>query len=169
MNSRPQKTDTKKTAGLEFSGSPQMKFTKRFDNQFAEVVRMIHEARYNAIKSVNTELVKLYWSIGEYISKKIISAEWGDAVVDNLAKYIQANHPRQTERIWIRRRAQEALSGQLHPLEFLRLILEDEKLSRKDRAAKALTTRARFRFKADLEDWDQTFDREKLDKKQTKS
>jgi hypothetical protein len=37
------------------------------------------------------------------------------------------------------RRAQEALSGQLHPLEFLRLILEDEKLSRKDRAAKALT------------------------------
>lgn len=57
------------------------------------------------------------------------------------------------------RRAQEALSGQLHPLEFLRLILEDESLSRKDRAAKALTTRARFRFRADLEDWDQTFDR----------
>lgn len=57
------------------------------------------------------------------------------------------------------RRAQEALSGQLHPLEFLRLVLEDELLSRKDRAAKALTTRARFRFKADLEDWDQTFDR----------
>lgn len=57
------------------------------------------------------------------------------------------------------RRAQEALSGQLHPLEFLRLILEDEKLSRKDRAAKALTTKARFRFKADIEDWDQTFDR----------
>jgi len=57
------------------------------------------------------------------------------------------------------RRAEEALSGQLHPLEFLRLILEDELLSRKDRAAKALTTRARFRFKADLEDWDQTFDR----------
>lgn len=57
------------------------------------------------------------------------------------------------------RRAQEALSGQLHPLEFLRLILEDERLSRKDRAAKALTTRARFRFRADLEDWDQTFDR----------
>lgn len=57
------------------------------------------------------------------------------------------------------RRAQEALSGQLHPLEFLRLILEDELLSRKDRAAKALTTRARFRFRADLEDWDQTFDR----------
>ncbi len=40
------------------------------------------------------------------------------------------------------RRAQEALSQQLHPLEFLRLILEDEALSRKDRTAKALTTKA---------------------------
>src|SRR3989338_1145020 len=36
------------------------------------------------------------------------------------------------------RRSEEALSQQLHPLEFLRLILEDEALSRKDRTAKAL-------------------------------
>lgn len=57
------------------------------------------------------------------------------------------------------RRAQTAVSGQLHPLEFLRLILEDELLSRKDRASKALTTKARFRFRADLEDWDLNFDR----------
>lgn len=57
------------------------------------------------------------------------------------------------------RRANEAVSGQLHPLEFLRLILEDELLSRKDRASKALTTRAHFRFQADLEDWDMNFER----------
>lgn len=57
------------------------------------------------------------------------------------------------------RRAQEAVSGQLHPLEFLRLVLEDELLSRKDRTSKMLVTKARFRFSADLEDWDQTFDR----------
>jgi len=69
-----------------------MKPAKRFDKQFSEVVRMIHQARYNAIKSVNAELVKLYWSIGEYISKKIADAEWGDAVVDQLADYIQTNH-----------------------------------------------------------------------------
>ena len=70
-----------------------MKPVKSFNKQFAEVVRMIHSARYNAIKSVNTELVQLYWTIGEYISKKIASAEWGDAVVDGLAEYIQENHP----------------------------------------------------------------------------
>ncbi|OIO72904.1 MAG: hypothetical protein AUJ85_09060 [Elusimicrobia bacterium CG1_02_37_114] len=70
-----------------------MKLIKRFDNQFAEVVKMIHQARYNAIKNVNTELVKLYWNIGEYISRKLESAEWGDAVVDHLADYIQIKHP----------------------------------------------------------------------------
>ncbi len=70
-----------------------MKLTKRFDKQFSEVVNMIHQARYNAIKSVNAELVKLYWNIGEYISKKIADAEWGDAVVDQLADYIQNSHP----------------------------------------------------------------------------
>ncbi len=57
------------------------------------------------------------------------------------------------------RRAQEAVSQQLHPLDFLRLILEDELLSRKDRASKMLTTRAKFRFTADLEDWDMSMDR----------
>lgn len=70
-----------------------MKLAKRFDRQFFEVVTMIQKARYNAIKSVNTELIKLYWSIGEYISGKIVSAEWGDAVVDQLADYIQNSHP----------------------------------------------------------------------------
>lgn len=55
------------------------------------------------------------------------------------------------------RRASEALSQQLHPLEFLRLVLEDEALSRKDRRARALITKAHFRFRADLEDWDLSF------------
>lgn len=57
------------------------------------------------------------------------------------------------------RRSQEAMSGQLHPLEFLRLILEEEILFRKNRTSKVLTTRAKFRFSADLEDWDMSFDR----------
>jgi len=70
-----------------------MKLAKGFTAQFSEVVKMIHQARYNAIKSVNAELVKLYWNIGEYISKKLSSAEWGDAVVNHLADYIQTKHP----------------------------------------------------------------------------
>jgi len=57
------------------------------------------------------------------------------------------------------RRAHEAQGQSLSHLEFLRLVLEDEVIQRKERTAKALTTRAKFRSLADLEDWDQTFDR----------
>lgn len=56
-------------------------------------------------------------------------------------------------------RANEALAQQLHPLEFLRLLLEEEVLHRKERLAKTLTTRAKFRQAVDLEDWDLSFDR----------
>lgn len=56
-------------------------------------------------------------------------------------------------------RSTEALAGSLHPLEFLRLILEDERQFRLDRTAKMLTTRAKFRSNAALEDWDHTHER----------
>lgn len=56
-------------------------------------------------------------------------------------------------------RANQAAGQGLSHLEFLRLVLEDEVLNRKERVAKALTTRAKFRSHVDLEDWDQSFDR----------
>lgn len=70
-----------------------MKVAPGSDNQFIEIVSMIKQSRYNAIKNVNSELVNLYWNIGEYISKKLETAEWGDAVVDGLAEHIQEKHP----------------------------------------------------------------------------
>jgi DNA replication protein DnaC len=57
-----------------------------------------------------------------------------------------------------KRAAQAAAQGLSH-VEFLRLILEDEQLQRKDRTAKTLTTKAKFRLQSNLEDWDQTIDR----------
>src|SRR5690606_25278768 len=59
----------------------------------------------------------------------------------------------------LERRAAEAVSQSLHPLEFLRLLLEDEILAKKDRVAKMLASRGRFRSNAELEDWDSTFER----------
>lgn len=56
-------------------------------------------------------------------------------------------------------RAAQAASQGLNHLEFLRLVLEDEVLQRKERVAKALTTKAKFRSLANLEDWDQSFER----------
>lgn len=70
-----------------------MKISREIGTHFSEVLTMIHQARYDAIKGVNAELIKLYWRIGEYISKKLETAEWGDAVVEQLADYIQNKNP----------------------------------------------------------------------------
>lgn len=60
---------------------------------FAEVVSLIEQARRRACLAVNTELVGLYWKVGEYISRKLETAEWGDGVVADLARHIQRHHP----------------------------------------------------------------------------
>jgi predicted nuclease of restriction endonuclease-like (RecB) superfamily len=54
---------------------------------------MIQSARGRALAAVNTVLVDLYWRIGEYISRKIEAATWGEGVVDELAGYIHRRHP----------------------------------------------------------------------------
>ena len=59
----------------------------------------------------------------------------------------------------VERRCEEALSENLHPTELVRLLLEDEKMARKEAVAKRLVTKAKFRTKLVLEDWDQNFDR----------
>ncbi len=53
------------------------------------------------------------------------------------------------------RRIEEAISASLHPAEFLKLVLEDEALARKNAYASSLTKRAKFRSQCDLENWDQ--------------
>lgn len=61
--------------------------------EFDEVLALIEAARRRAYQAVNTELVGLYWQLGEYISKKIASAEWGTGVVNELAATIARHHP----------------------------------------------------------------------------
>lgn len=63
------------------------------DADFAEVVRLIEAARQRAFQSTNTELINLYWRVGEYISHKIATATWGEAVVEQLAAFIRRRHP----------------------------------------------------------------------------
>lgn len=68
---------------------------QRSENEkiFAEVVGMIQSTRQNVIRVANTALIDLYWRVGEYLSLKIASAEWGDGVVRQLADYISRNFP----------------------------------------------------------------------------
>ena len=69
MSMAPKKPRRQSPAGPELVISPS-------PADFDEVVRMID----------------LYWNIGEYISRKIESAAWGEGVVDQLAAHIARTH-----------------------------------------------------------------------------
>ena len=63
------------------------------DNQFREVVLLIQSFRNNALRLINTSLIDLYWNLGEYISRRISTEEWGKSIVQKLADYIEENAP----------------------------------------------------------------------------
>jgi len=45
-------------------------------DQFSDIIQIIKNARNNAIKAVNSELINLYWNVGAYISQKVEVSEW---------------------------------------------------------------------------------------------
>jgi len=45
------------------------------------------------VQAVNTQLIELYWQVGAYISHKLEQAEWGDAVVSQLAEHLARTQP----------------------------------------------------------------------------
>ncbi len=63
------------------------------EDAFAEVLGLIQSARRRAYQAVNAELITLYWQVGEYLSRKLESAEWGDGVVDELARFLAKTQP----------------------------------------------------------------------------
>lgn len=60
---------------------------------FSYIILLIKDSQARALKAVNTELVNLYWSVGRYISDRLSNAVWGDKTVDELADFIQTEHP----------------------------------------------------------------------------
>ncbi len=63
-------------------------------NNFGEVIHLIKQARYNAFKAVNTELINLYWEIGKYITHRTKNEGWGKSTVSQLAQFIQTQEPK---------------------------------------------------------------------------
>jgi len=57
------------------------------------IISMIDKARQNTLSSINTELIKLYWNVGEYLSNESARSAWGDSFIDTLADQIQENYP----------------------------------------------------------------------------
>jgi predicted nuclease of restriction endonuclease-like (RecB) superfamily len=60
---------------------------------FREILDLIAAARQRAYQAVNTALIDLYWQVGSHLSRKIASAEWGEGVVDQLARHIAVTYP----------------------------------------------------------------------------
>jgi len=61
--------------------------------EFDEVLALIEAARTRAVAAANTTLIDLHWQLGEYISRKIAAAGWGQGTVGALADHIQRRHP----------------------------------------------------------------------------
>jgi predicted nuclease of restriction endonuclease-like (RecB) superfamily len=61
--------------------------------QFTDIIQLIKQSRSKAITAINTEMINLYWNIGQYIHNRIESAEWGQSIVKELAEYLQSNEP----------------------------------------------------------------------------
>ena len=60
---------------------------------FAEVLSLIGQARQRAFQVVNTEVIDLYWRVGEYISGRIASDGWGKGTILALSVFIQRSQP----------------------------------------------------------------------------
>jgi len=58
-----------------------------------DIKDLIYRRQYEALKKVNTELIQLYWEIGEEIDRKQREQGWGKSVVEILAKDLQKEFP----------------------------------------------------------------------------
>lgn len=56
----------------------------------------IHQARFQAAKAVNKELIALYWQIGEEISERQEKFGWGKAIVEKLGQDLMQAFPKVT-------------------------------------------------------------------------
>jgi len=63
--------------------------SESLDSSFAEVVGIIQQTRKRTYQAANTLLIELYWQVGEYISLKIESENWGTSVVQQLAEFLK--------------------------------------------------------------------------------
>ena len=84
--------------------------------QFADVVEMIRNTRSQVLRMANAALIDLYWKVGQYLSAKIASAEWGDGVVKQLAEHIEKNCPDikgfSDKNLWRMKQFYEAYAGE---------------------------------------------------------
>lgn len=58
-----------------------------------KLIEIIETSRNNALRKVNEELIRMYWSVGEYLSAESKNVAFGDKYIDTIAKEIQTIFP----------------------------------------------------------------------------
>ena len=69
-----------------------MQLEKSQKQFIAEVKEKIRQAQYEALKTVNTHLINLYWELGKSIAEKQ-KESWGKAIVPTLSEELQKEFP----------------------------------------------------------------------------
>ncbi|MDR2854622.1 MAG: DUF1016 N-terminal domain-containing protein [Methanomicrobiales archaeon] len=60
---------------------------------FNRVIAIIENSRTRALKAVNSELIQMYWDVGEYLSVLCTSSFFGEKIIDEMAAFIAKNNP----------------------------------------------------------------------------
>lgn len=116
MRKRPAKTRTRiglaaKTTAPAAVGAE--------ESSFREIVGLIQSARARTIQSVNTELIELYWRIGEVMRRRIAAEGWGKATGMSLAAFIRQREPNargsSAQNLWRMRQFYETWRGAAKP------------------------------------------------------
>lgn len=59
------------------------------NKDFNHIVELISKTQQRTLLGVNTELIKLYWRIGSYNSKKVENGSLGKSIVEKLSNNIR--------------------------------------------------------------------------------
>ncbi len=51
------------------------------ETSFGEITELIRSAKQRAYSAVNTELVNLYWQVGEIINRRVSEEDWGKGTI----------------------------------------------------------------------------------------
>lgn len=64
-----------------------------YSDWLKEVKERIKKARVHAVLAANSELINFYWDLGRMILEKQAQAQWGDKIISQLSKDLQADFP----------------------------------------------------------------------------
>lgn len=71
----------------------ELQLPSSYPRLLADIKQTVGESRWRAQRSVNTELIEMYWKIGKAVNTRQQSEGWGTAVVERLAADLRTAFP----------------------------------------------------------------------------